>query len=141
MKNKNKSLFQLQQKTQRYKLLTLFAMIVALMQPELALAAGGLPDLTVGTIGVPGVDGNSSIMKTLIMTIGFVVFILVIAMLGFGMADTIASFFRQLNDSRKDGEWAPLIRFIGIAFVVLAIVFVIMGYINKYVLQAANGIT
>lgn len=119
-------------------LLLMLATVVASM-PDFALAQ--IPQLTQGTVGIPGVSANTSIMKTLIMTVAFIVFVLVIAVIGFGLSDTIASFFRELNDSRKQGDWSPLIRFIGLAFAVLAIVFVIMGYINKHVIDVANAVT
>lgn len=121
------------------KLYFLFIALFILALPDFALAAG-IPELATGNIGIPGVDKDTPIMKTLGQTIGFVVFILVIAILGFGLGDTIASFFRQLNDSRKEGDWSPLIRFIGLAFAILAIIFVIMGYINAYVFTPANNL-
>lgn len=124
-------------KTKNYVWLLLATVLVLI--PELSFAQ--VPSLTTGSVGIPGVNDNSSIMKTLIMTVAFIVFVLVIATIGFGLSDTIASFFRQLNDARKEGEWGPLIRFIGLAFAILAIVFVIMGYINTYVIDVANKVT
>lgn len=127
-------------KTLHFKSFAVLALaLVTLLLPDLVLAQ--VPTLTQGTVGIPGVSSNTSIMKTLIMTVAFIVFVLVIAMIGFGLSDTIASFFRELNDSRKQGDWSPLIRFIGLAFAVLAIVFVIMGYINTHVIGAANAVT
>ncbi len=116
----------------------LFLVLTLFLMPELSFAQ--VPSLGIGNVGIPGVDNNSSIMKTLIMTVAFIVFVLVIATIGFGLSDTIASFFRQLNDSRKEGDWSPLLRFIGLAFAILAIVFVIMGYVNKYVIEVANNV-
>lgn len=120
------------------KILLLMLAFSAVLAPELALAQ--IPQLTQGTVGIPGVGNNTSIMKTLIMTVAFIVFVLVVAVVGFGLSDTIASFFRELNDSRKQGDWSPLIRFIGLAFAILAIVFVIMGYINTHVIDVANAV-
>ncbi len=135
----NNSLHNVQKRLDNAKLLAFFAIMMTLFIPELSLAQ--VPSLTTGTVGVPGVDDNSSVMKTIIMIIAFIVFILVIANFGFGLSDTMASFFRQLNDARKEGEWAPLLRFVGLAFAILAIVFLLIGYINKHVIDVANGIT
>ncbi len=117
----------------------LLLVLALFLMPEISFAQ--VPTLGIGNVGIPGVNNNSSIMKTLIMTVAFIVFVLVIATVGFGLSDTIASFFRQLNDARKEGDWSPLLRFIGLAFAILAIVFVIMGYINKYVIDVANAVT
>ncbi len=135
----NDSIKKLNTKLQQSKSLALFFIITMLFVPELSLAQ--IPSLTTGEVGIPGVSGNSSVMKTIIMIVAFIVFVLVISNLGFGLSDTIASFFRQLNDSRKEGDWAPLLRFIGLAFAILAIVFLLIGYINKHVITVANGIT
>lgn len=124
--------------TTNKKFFLLFATIFLALLPDLAMAQ--IPELTTGTVGIPGVDENTSIMKTLGMTIGFIVFILVLATLGFGLGDTIASFFRQLNDARKEGDWSPLIKFIGLSFAILAIVFALMDFINKYVLATVNAL-
>lgn len=140
----NTTLQQINDKLANYRLLYLLAVgMLLIVMPDLSFAAGGasgsgattVPSLTTGTIGI---TTGGSILKTLLLTIAAIVFITVIAAVGFGMTDTIISFFRQLNDSRKEGEWGPLLRFIGLAFAVLAIVFVIMGYINTYIISVAN---
>ncbi|MDP8051509.1 hypothetical protein QJU23_03590 [Pasteurella atlantica] len=135
MKNTIKSI---SQDIEKIKTL-LFMFITLFFMPTSAFA--NIPDLTLGSIGVPGVDDNSSVMKTIIMIIAFIVFILVIAVVGFGLADTMSTFFRQLNDARKEGDWSSLLRFIGLAFAILAIIFLLMGYINKHVIDVANGIS
>lgn len=123
----------------QFKLFAVALLLLILIMPELALAQ--VPTLPSGKLGIPGVDGNTSVMKTLGLTIGFVGFIFVIAILVFGLGDTMASFFRQLNDSRKEGDWSPLIKFVAITFVVLAIVFVLMGYITTYAFEPINKLT
>lgn len=113
--------------------------LLMLFLPDIALAQ--VPSLNTGNIGIPGVTGSSSLMKTFAMTIAFIVFIIVLAYFGFGMAETIGSFFRGINDARQTGEWGPTLRFFGLALVVIAIVFVIIGYINSNIITPANAIT
>lgn len=120
----------------RFMLFMLIAMLLFL--PVLANAQ--VPTLSVGDIGIPGVTGKTSIIKTLGLTIGTIVFVYIILVVGFGFGDTIGSFFRQLNDSRKEGDWSPLVKFIAVAFVVLVIIFIIMGYINEYIFTPVNAL-
>lgn len=52
------------------KMLLLMLAVAVASMPDFALAQ--IPQLTQGTVGIPGVSANTSIMKTLIMTVAFI---------------------------------------------------------------------
>ncbi len=95
---------------------------------------------SIDSLGIPGVSSTNSITKNLALVLAAVGFIIILAAFATGLPETIMTFFRNLNDARKNEEWGPLLKYLGMVFGVIILAFVVIALYNKYVVDVANGL-
>lgn len=115
-----------------YSLIAILAMYLVFPEFAYAQSTGALPT---GNIDVPGTSDSDSWLKKFAGIIKFVVFLICIAAVGFGLGDSIFAIFRTVNDARSSGEWGSAIKQIGVILAAIIFALVIFALINEYVID------
>ncbi|SUO90280.1 hypothetical protein [Suttonella indologenes] len=97
--------------------------------------------LPAGDLKIPGVDtSDGNFLKAFATIISAIIVLMALAGVGIGMAETIFTMFSAANQARRDGEWGPTFKIIGIIIMVLVFALMLFYVINTFVLTPLSKI-
>ncbi|MDO4643126.1 MAG: hypothetical protein Q4A74_04735 [Cardiobacteriaceae bacterium] len=103
--------------------------------------AAGTATLPTTNISIPGVDsGEKNWLKQFSGVISFVIVLITLAGLGFGLSDAILSLFHTINDARQNDSWGPALKLIGLIIAVIVFCLVLYYLINTIVLEPLSKV-
>lgn len=119
--------------TQQFgRLFTMFFLIGFLLMTPDAYAQFALP---AGDLKIPGVDtSDGNFLKAFATIISAIIVLMALAGVGIGMSETIFTMFSAANQARRDGEWGPTFKIIGIVIMVLVFALMLFYLLNTFVL-------
>lgn len=118
--------------------LSLFLLAIVLFVPDWAHAqAAGSGLLPSGEdLKIPGAKADSGPFENVVAIMRFVLALILLIILGFGLSDSMASIFGIVNDVRNGTvQWVPALKQIGLVLAAIGFAFLIFFLVDKYVIQ------
>lgn len=110
---------------------TMCLLAICVLIPEPAFAQM----LPTDSMDIPGTNQGDSFIVKIKKLIGWTIYLLALAALGTGVAMSIFSLFKQVNDARAGNtEWGPAIQQMFIVLFVIVISIALYALLNTYVL-------